>query len=66
MERHPSISIHRIAVGDGIMGAVFGVGVCVIFLVGVVEVRWFLLIRCAANLVLQGGVKSANGEAVLL
>ena len=43
MERHPGISMHHIAVGGGIMGAVFTVGTCLIFFVGVVQVRWFLL-----------------------
>ena len=50
IERHPGISIHRIAIGGGIMGAVFAVGVCFIFFFGVVEVRWFLLLSLPLGL----------------
>jgi hypothetical protein len=41
-ERHPGISIHRIAVGGGIMGAVFAIGTVLIFVVGVPLGPWFL------------------------
>ena len=44
MKLHPGIAIHRIAIGGGIMGAVFALGVCLIFVLGVYEVRWFLLL----------------------
>ncbi len=50
MERHPGISIHNIAVGGGIMGAVFAVGTCLIFFIGVVQVRWFLLLSLLLGL----------------
>lgn len=43
LERHPGITMHRIAVGGGIMGAVFAVGSAVIFLIGLPASRWFLL-----------------------
>jgi len=62
MERHPGISIHRIAVGGGIMGAVFGVGVCVIFLVGVVEVRWFLLMSLALGVAIAALLHFVHGR----
>jgi hypothetical protein len=42
-ERHPGISIHRIAVGGGIMGTVFAIGSVLIFVVGVPLGPWFLL-----------------------
>lgn len=42
-ERHPGISIHRIAVGGGIMGALFAIGSALIFVVGVPLGPWFLL-----------------------
>jgi hypothetical protein len=43
LEKHPGITMHRIAVGGGVMGAVFAVGCSVIFLLGVPATRWFLL-----------------------
>jgi hypothetical protein len=42
-ERHPGITMHRIAVGGGVMGAVFAVGTALIFLLGLPASRWFLL-----------------------
>ena len=42
-ERHPGISIHRIAVGGGIMSAVFAIGTVLIFVIGVPLGPWFLL-----------------------
>jgi hypothetical protein len=42
-EKHPGITMHRIAVGGGIMGAVFAIGCSVIFLLGLPASRWFLL-----------------------
>lgn len=42
-EHHPGISIHRIAVGGGIMGALFAIGTVLIFVVGVPLGPWFLL-----------------------
>lgn len=41
-ERHPGISIHRIAVGGGIMGVVFTIGTVLIFVFGVPLGPWFL------------------------
>jgi len=35
--------MHRIAVGGGVMGALFAVGTSLIFLLGVPASRWFLL-----------------------
>jgi len=42
-ERHPGISIHRIAVGGGIMGALFTIGSVLIFVIGVPLGPWFLM-----------------------
>ena len=55
LERHPGISIHRMAVGGGLMGAVFAIGTVLIFVVGVPLGPWFLL----ASLVLGAGVAAA-------
>ena len=43
LERHPGISMHRIAVGGGVMGALFAVGTTLIFVIGVPFGGWFLL-----------------------
>jgi hypothetical protein len=43
MERHPGINIARIAVKNG-AGLIFVVGVLLIFLAGIPETRWFLLL----------------------
>ena len=43
LERHPGISIHRIAVGGGVMAALFTIGTVLIFVVGVPLGPWFLL-----------------------
>lgn len=43
LQRHPGITMHRIAVGGGVMGAVFALGSSLIFLLGVPASRWFLL-----------------------
>ena len=50
MEPHTGPLIHRIAIGGGIMGAVFAVGCCLIFFLGVGEVRWFLLLSIPLGL----------------
>ena len=42
-ERHPGISIHRMAIGGGIMSAVFAIGTVLIFVIGVPLGPWFLL-----------------------
>jgi hypothetical protein len=41
--RRPEISMHRIPVGGGVAGMIFAVGSCLIFLVGIPALRWFLL-----------------------
>jgi len=41
--RHPGISIHRMAVGGGIMSALFAIGTALIFVIGVPLGPWFLL-----------------------
>ena len=41
--------MHRIAVGGGVMGAVFAVGCSLIFLLGVPASRWFLLASMVAG-----------------
>ena len=43
MARHPGISMHKLPVGGNVMGAVFVIGVVVMFLVGIPLARWFLL-----------------------
>lgn len=43
LEGHPGITMHRIAVGGGIMGALFAIGSVFIFVVGLSVSRWFLL-----------------------
>ena len=43
LERHPGITMHRIAVGGSIMGAVFALGTVLIFVIGLPASRWFLL-----------------------
>ena len=35
LERHPGITMHRIAVGGGVMGALFAIGTTLIFVIGV-------------------------------
>jgi hypothetical protein len=52
LQRHPGITMHRIAVGGGIMGALFALGTVLIFVIGVPFGGWFLL----ASLVLGTGV----------
>ena len=39
----PEIDIRRIPVGGGVAGLIFAVGSCLIFLVGIPALRWFLL-----------------------
>jgi hypothetical protein len=55
LERHPGISIHRMAVGGGLMGAVFAIGSVLIFVVGVPLGPWFLL----ASVLLGASVAAA-------
>ena len=41
--RRPDIDMHRIPVGGGAAGLIFAIGCCLIFLVGIPAMRWFLL-----------------------
>ncbi len=41
--RRPEISMHRIPVGGGAAGLIFAVGSCLVFLIGIPALRWFLL-----------------------
>jgi hypothetical protein len=43
LERHPGITMHRIAVGGGVMGGLFAIGSVLIFVIGLPVSRWFLL-----------------------
>jgi hypothetical protein len=43
LERHPGISIHRMAIGGGIMSALFAIGTVLIFVIGIPLGPWFLL-----------------------
>ncbi len=43
MEKHRGIRIDKIPV-EGVVGLIFGIGTLLIFLTGVPETRWFLLI----------------------
>ena len=43
LERHPGITMHRIAIGGGIMGALFALGTSLIFLIGIPATRLFLV-----------------------
>ena len=43
LEGHPGITMHRIAVGSGVMGALVAVGSLLIFVLGLPVSRWFLL-----------------------
>jgi hypothetical protein len=55
-ERHPGISIHRIAVGGGIMAALFAIGTVLIFVVGVPLGPWFLLASMLLGTVVAVGL----------
>jgi hypothetical protein len=39
----PEITMHRLSVGGGVAGLIFAVGSCLIFVVGIPMLRWFLL-----------------------
>lgn len=43
LERHPGISIHRMAIGGGIMSALFAIGTVLIFVIGIPLGPWFLV-----------------------
>lgn len=51
MARHPGISMHKLPVGADIMGAVFAIGIVLMFVVGIPIARWFLIAG-----VLLGGI----------
>jgi hypothetical protein len=42
MKRHPGISMHRLPIAGELMGLVFTVGSCLIFLIGIPAMRYFL------------------------
>ena len=54
LKRHPGITMHRIAVGGGIMGALFAVGTVLIFVIGVPFGGWFLLASIVAGTCIAG------------
>jgi hypothetical protein len=54
--RHPGISIHRIAVGGGIMGALFAIGSALIFVIGIPLGPWFLLASILLGTAVAGGL----------
>ncbi len=52
--KRPEISIHRIPVGGGVAGLIFAVGSCMIFLVGIPALRWFLLLAVVVGSAIGG------------
>ena len=54
-ERHRGISIHRIAVGRGVMGALFAIGTVLIFVAGLPLGPWFLLVSILLGTAVAGG-----------
>jgi hypothetical protein len=50
----PQIRIDRIPVGGGVAGLIFAVGCCLIFLIGIPALRWFLLGSVVVGSVLGG------------
>jgi hypothetical protein len=48
---HPGISMHKIPVQGG-MGLVFVIGLMVIFLMGLPQVRWFFLLSITPGLLI--------------
>lgn len=53
-EKPPEIRIDRIPVGGGVAGLIFAVGSCLIFLIGIPAMRWFLLGSVAVGAVFGG------------
>lgn len=53
-DERPQISIHRIPVGGGVAGLIFAVGSCLVFLVGIPALRWFLLGSVVVGAVVAG------------
>ena len=56
LERHPGISIHRMAIGGGIMSALFAVGTALIFVVGIPLGPWFLLASILLGIAVATGL----------
>ncbi|MGE5112132.1 MAG: hypothetical protein ACM3JB_14815 [Acidobacteriaceae bacterium] len=52
--RRPEISIHHIPVGGGVAGLIFAVGSCLVFLVGIPALRWFLLLAVVVGSAVGG------------
>ncbi len=52
--RRPEISMHRIPVGGGAAGLIFAVGSCLVFLVGIPALRWFLLLAVVVGSAIGG------------
>ncbi len=50
----PQISMHRMPVGGSVAGLIFVVGSCLIFLVGIPALRWFLLGAVAVGAAVAG------------
>jgi len=50
----PEITMHRIRIGGGVAGLIFAAGACLIFLIGIPALRWFLLGSMAVGAVLAG------------
>jgi hypothetical protein len=52
--RRPEISMHRIPVGGGVAGLIFAVGSCLVFLIGIPALRWFLFGAVAVGALVGG------------
>ncbi len=52
--RRPEIRIDRIPVGGGAAGLIFAVGSCLVFLVGIPALRWFLLLAVVLGSAIGG------------
>ena len=52
--RRPEIRIDSIPVGGGVAGLIFAVGSCLIFLVGIPALRWFLLLAVLVGSAIGG------------
>ncbi|MEY2396094.1 MAG: hypothetical protein QOF94_2439 [Acidobacteriaceae bacterium] len=56
LERHPGISIHRMAIGGGIMSALFAIGTVLIFVIGIPLGPWFLLASALLGAAIAAGL----------
>jgi hypothetical protein len=54
-DRHPGISIHQIPVKGGV-GFVFMVGVMIMFLISLPQVRWFFALTLPAGILVGVGL----------